>query len=117
MAVPMIGFGFMDNLVMIQAGEAIDSTIGVAFGLATMTSAAFGQIVSQRLKMPSTPFDDPAQLPARCLLVPRRRGRRAFALGVLEHGDAPPPWIVARCRDCRDAARQERPLSRGQRRA
>ena len=46
MAVPMVGFGFMDNLVMIQAGDAIDNSIGVAFGLATLTSAAYGQIVS-----------------------------------------------------------------------
>jgi GAF domain-containing protein len=46
LAVPMFGFGVMDNLVMIQAGEAIDASIGVTFGLATMTSAAMGQIVS-----------------------------------------------------------------------
>lgn len=42
----MVGFGFMDNLVMIQAGDLIDNSIGVAFGLATLTSAAYGQIVS-----------------------------------------------------------------------
>ena len=36
----------MDNLVMIQAGDLIDNSIGVAFGLATLTSAAYGQIVS-----------------------------------------------------------------------
>lgn len=46
MGVPMVGFGFMDNLVMIQAGDMIDNTIGVTFGLATLTSAAYGQIVS-----------------------------------------------------------------------
>jgi len=45
-AIPMIGFGFMDNLVMIQAGEAIDMSIGVAFGLSTMTAAGFGQCFS-----------------------------------------------------------------------
>lgn len=45
-AVPMIGFGFMDNLVMIQAGQFIDNTIGVTMGLATMTAAAAGQVVS-----------------------------------------------------------------------
>lgn len=45
-AVPMIGFGFMDNLVMIQAGQFIDNTIGVSMGLATMTAAAAGQVVS-----------------------------------------------------------------------
>ena len=39
-----VGFGFMDNLVMIQAGDLIDNTIGVHFGLATLTAAAFGQV-------------------------------------------------------------------------
>eukprot|EP00560_Eucampia_antarctica_P003101 CAMPEP_0197835140 /NCGR_PEP_ID=MMETSP1437-20131217/24862_1 /TAXON_ID=49252 ORGANISM="Eucampia antarctica, Strain CCMP1452" /NCGR_SAMPLE_ID=MMETSP1437 /ASSEMBLY_ACC=CAM_ASM_001096 /LENGTH=259 /DNA_ID=CAMNT_0043440351 /DNA_START=204 /DNA_END=983 /DNA_ORIENTATION=+ len=42
----MVGFGFMDNLVMIQAGEFIDLTIGVTFGLSTLTAAGFGQCVS-----------------------------------------------------------------------
>lgn len=45
-AVPMVGFGFMDNLVMIQAGDLIDSTLGVTFGLSTLTAAAYGQVVS-----------------------------------------------------------------------
>lgn len=42
----MIGFGFMDNMVMIQAGDLIDNTIGVKFGLATLTAAACGQVFS-----------------------------------------------------------------------
>ncbi|CAD7938870.1 unnamed protein product [Amoebophrya sp. A120] len=45
-AVPMIGFGFMDNMVMIQAGDLIDNTIGVHLGLATLTAAACGQVFS-----------------------------------------------------------------------
>ena len=45
-AAPMVGFGFMDNTVMILAGDAIDSSIGVRFGLATMTAAALGQVCS-----------------------------------------------------------------------
>ena len=45
-AIPMIGFGFMDNLIMIQAGSYIDSTLGVKFGLTTLTAAAMGQVVS-----------------------------------------------------------------------
>ena len=36
----------MDNLVMIQAGEAIDMSLGVAFSLSTMTAAGFGQCFS-----------------------------------------------------------------------
>ena len=45
-AIPMIGFGFMDNFVMITAGNAIDNSIGIQMGLATMTAAAIGQVVS-----------------------------------------------------------------------
>lgn len=42
----MVGFGFVDQTVMIQCGHAIDCTIGVTFGLSTLTAAAFGQICS-----------------------------------------------------------------------
>jgi hypothetical protein len=45
-AIPMIGFGFVDQTIMLQAGHAIDCTIGVTFGLSTLTSAAFGQVCS-----------------------------------------------------------------------
>ena len=44
-AVPMVGFGFMDQTVMIQAGNAIDCTLGVTFSLSTLTAAACGQII------------------------------------------------------------------------
>ncbi|EKX46240.1 hypothetical protein GUITHDRAFT_60115, partial [Guillardia theta CCMP2712] len=39
-------FGFMDNVVMITMGDLIDSTLGVTFGLSTLTAAGFGQIFS-----------------------------------------------------------------------
>jgi hypothetical protein len=42
----MVGFGIMDNVVMITAGEAIDSTVGVALGISTMAAAGFGQCFS-----------------------------------------------------------------------
>mmetsp|Transcript_10372 Transcript_10372/g.14321 ORF Transcript_10372/g.14321 Transcript_10372/m.14321 type:complete len:301 (+) Transcript_10372:3-905(+) len=42
----MIGFGFMDQTVMVHAGNAIDLTFGVTFGLSTLTAAACGQICS-----------------------------------------------------------------------
>ncbi|KAF4663864.1 hypothetical protein FOL46_004511 [Perkinsus olseni] len=42
----MIGFGFMDNTIMIQAGELIDMSFGVKFGLSTLTAAAVGQLFS-----------------------------------------------------------------------
>ena len=45
-AVPFVGFGFMDNIIMIQAGDAIDATFGVTFGLSTLTAAALGNVCS-----------------------------------------------------------------------
>lgn len=45
-ALPMIGFGFMDQTVLIQAGNAIDCTLGVTLGLSTLTAAAVGGICS-----------------------------------------------------------------------
>lgn len=43
-AIPMVGFGFMDQFVLIQAGGYIDATLGVSLGLATMTAAAAGML-------------------------------------------------------------------------
>jgi hypothetical protein len=42
----MSGFGIMDNTIMIQAGDLIDTTLGVRFGLTTLTAAACGQVFS-----------------------------------------------------------------------
>ncbi|CAJ1329436.1 unnamed protein product [Effrenium voratum] len=42
----MIGFGLMDNTIMIHAGEFIDEHLGLVLGLSTMASAAAGQVVS-----------------------------------------------------------------------
>ncbi|GMI45918.1 hypothetical protein TrCOL_g713 [Triparma columacea] len=42
----MIGFGIMDNFIMIQAGDYIDNTFGATLGIATLTAAAFGQVFS-----------------------------------------------------------------------
>jgi Transmembrane protein 65 len=36
----------MDQCVMISCGDLIDSTLGVRFGLATLTAAACGQVFS-----------------------------------------------------------------------
>jgi hypothetical protein len=44
-AVPMIGFGFTDQTVMIQAGNAIDCTLGVTFGLSTLASDSINCIL------------------------------------------------------------------------
>ena len=36
----------MDNIIMIQAGDFIDSTLGVTFGISTLTAAALGNVCS-----------------------------------------------------------------------
>lgn len=45
-SIPFLGFGFMDNAIMIVAGEYIDLTVGVAFGISTMAAAALGNTIS-----------------------------------------------------------------------
>lgn len=45
-AIPMVGFGFMDNFVMITAGSYVDATLGVTLGASTLTAAALGNAVS-----------------------------------------------------------------------
>ena len=44
--VPFIGFGFVDNLIMILAGDYIDVTFGVAFGISTIAAAGLGNLIS-----------------------------------------------------------------------
>jgi hypothetical protein len=45
-AIPMVGFGFMDNVVLIVAGSNIDYYFGTSLGIHTMTAAGLGQVVS-----------------------------------------------------------------------
>ncbi|ODM95424.1 Transmembrane protein [Orchesella cincta] len=45
-ALPFVGFGFLDNLIMILAGDYIDLTIGAALGISTMAAAALGNTIS-----------------------------------------------------------------------
>eukprot|EP01063_Lacrimia_lanifica_P011389 TRINITY_DN1817_c4_g1_i2.p1 TRINITY_DN1817_c4_g1~~TRINITY_DN1817_c4_g1_i2.p1 ORF type:complete len:255 (+),score=84.07 TRINITY_DN1817_c4_g1_i2:57-821(+) len=43
---PMVGFGFMDNAIMILAGDYIDTYLCVSIGLSTLFAAALGNILS-----------------------------------------------------------------------
>ena len=45
-AIPMVGFGFVDNIIMVTAGDAIDAHLGLAFGVTTMAAAGLGNAVS-----------------------------------------------------------------------
>ena len=45
-ALPYVGFGFLDNFIMICAGEYIELNIGTSLGIGTMTAAALGNTIS-----------------------------------------------------------------------
>jgi hypothetical protein len=45
-SLPFVGFGFLDNLIMIIAGDYIDATIGVTLGISTMAAAGLGNALS-----------------------------------------------------------------------
>jgi tRNA-specific adenosine deaminase 1 len=45
-SIPFVGFGFMDNAILIVAGDAIDTTLGVMLGISTLCAAAIGNIIS-----------------------------------------------------------------------
>jgi hypothetical protein len=45
-AIPFVGFGFMDNAIMIIAGEYIEMSIGAALALSTMAAAGLGNLLS-----------------------------------------------------------------------
>ena len=52
----MVGFGFMDNFVLIIAGDWIDGTLGVYLGISTMCAAALGNIISDLCGVPAGNF-------------------------------------------------------------
>uniref|UniRef100_A0A8D2ZPW2 Transmembrane protein 65-like n=1 Tax=Scophthalmus maximus TaxID=52904 RepID=A0A8D2ZPW2_SCOMX len=45
-ALSFVGFGFLDNCIMIVAGTQIELSIGVVLGISTMAAAALGNLVS-----------------------------------------------------------------------
>lgn len=44
--VPFIGFGLIDNAIMIVSGDYIEMSIGLSLGIGTMTAAALGNIIA-----------------------------------------------------------------------
>jgi putative methionine-R-sulfoxide reductase with GAF domain len=44
--IPFVGFGILDNALLIVAGDAIDTSLGVVLGISTMCAAAIGNIIS-----------------------------------------------------------------------
>lgn len=45
-ALPFVGFGFLDNFLMIICGELIDNSLCVMFNFSTMAAAAIGNTIS-----------------------------------------------------------------------
>eukprot|EP00798_Chlamydomonas_sp_ICE-L_P002357 gene2357-8665_t len=45
-ALPFVGFGFLDNFIMLLAGEEIDAVFGARLGLTTLASAGLGNLVA-----------------------------------------------------------------------
>ena len=43
---PFIAFGFVDNFIMILAGDYIDLTLGVSLGISSMAAAGIGNTIS-----------------------------------------------------------------------
>eukprot|EP00736_Rhodelphis_marinus_P001038 Rmarinus@m.21136 len=43
---PFIGFGFLDNFIMIIAGDYIDHSLGATLGISTMAAAGLGNMIS-----------------------------------------------------------------------
>ncbi|VDP92384.1 unnamed protein product [Echinostoma caproni] len=56
---PFIGFGFLDNAIMIVAGEYIDLTFASLFGLSTMAAAGLGNLVSDIFDLLTQEFYSP----------------------------------------------------------
>ena len=44
--IPFIGFGFLDNAIMITAGDSIDAMFGATLGLSALAAAGLGNLVS-----------------------------------------------------------------------
>ncbi|KAF0770904.1 hypothetical protein AaE_002516, partial [Aphanomyces astaci] len=43
--VPFLGFGFVDNFILILAGDYIDITLGVSLGISSMAAAGIGNAI------------------------------------------------------------------------
>jgi len=86
-AVPCFTFGFLDNAIMLVAGEAIENSIGVKLGLSGMACAAAGNVIADTTGQVSGGTVDRLLrpiLPAPGLSAKQQASRKAttvFALG------------------------------------
>uniref|UniRef100_A0A3Q0S189 Transmembrane protein 65 n=1 Tax=Amphilophus citrinellus TaxID=61819 RepID=A0A3Q0S189_AMPCI len=50
-AIPFVGFGFLDNAIMIAAGTQIELSIGVTLGISTMAGKSYVEVLASKLGM------------------------------------------------------------------
>ncbi|XP_026295164.1 uncharacterized protein LOC551215 isoform X1 [Apis mellifera] len=55
-AIPFIGFGFLDNFIMIVAGDQIEMMLSKKFPISTMTAAALGNTISDIIGIGSVDY-------------------------------------------------------------
>ncbi|KAK4009172.1 transmembrane protein 65 [Daphnia magna] len=55
-SLPFLGFGFLDNFIMIIAGDYIDLTVGSMLGISTMAAAGIGNAISDVAGVGSAQF-------------------------------------------------------------
>ncbi|KAI9558488.1 hypothetical protein GHT06_015275 [Daphnia sinensis] len=55
-SLPFVGFGFLDNFIMILAGDYIDLTVGSMLGISTMAAAGIGNAISDVAGVGSAQF-------------------------------------------------------------
>ncbi|CAG5090106.1 Oidioi.mRNA.OKI2018_I69.PAR.g12464.t1.cds [Oikopleura dioica] len=48
-AVPFVGFGFLDNFIMLIAGDAIESYFGTYFHISVLAAAGLGNTLSDTI--------------------------------------------------------------------
>ena len=60
-SLPFIGFGFLDNFIMIVAGEYIDLTLGMKLGISTMVSFKSSKILAWLLFRQLQPWATPSR--------------------------------------------------------
>jgi hypothetical protein len=97
---PFVGFGFVDNAIMITAGEQIDHLFGVRFGITAMASAALGNVcadvvgvsVTQQIKQHSrnARWAQPPRLSSLQQGMRNVRGKRGWGgqVGAVGHKDS-----------------------------
>ncbi|EOD42139.1 hypothetical protein EMIHUDRAFT_45750, partial [Emiliania huxleyi CCMP1516] len=85
-ALPCFVFGFLDNSIMLVAGDAIESSLGAKLGLSGLACAALGNVVADTTGSSAPPPAArlPACLPPTCL--PAQQQMRAARLTTASAG-------------------------------